>query len=133
MLTWKQLESGACWVLGFIHVMLGMAVWIGGIDRFPPPNYTPLLDFTDGRIWPYAFLWASGGIVMALFQGWWRLLGIGLVLIVTNLWAALFLVAALHNPSASFTPTAAYGGYGLLNGILLWLVWLHLGRENGGV
>lgn len=131
MLTWKDLEDGACRLLGFIHVTLGMAVLLGGYDRFPPPSYTPLLDFTHGRVWPYAVLWISGGVIMACFSRWYRLVGISLVLIVTNVWAGLFLVAALENPTASYTPTAAYGGYGLLNGVLLWLVWFHLRQRDG--
>lgn len=131
MLTWSQLERGCCTLLGIIHCVLGLAVLIGGDDRFPPPNYTPLLNLTNGAVWPYGALWLAGGLTMIVVPGGWRLIGIAVVVFISNLWAGLFFYATLQNPTASYTPTAAYGGYGLLNAALFAVMWTHRRRENG--
>lgn len=130
MITWPQLERWFCYLLGFIHMTLGVAVLVGGTHRFPPPNYSPLLEFTNGRVWPYGVLWISGGAIMILARGGWRLIGIGLVVLISNLWAALFFVATQESALASYTPVAAYGGYGLINAVLFWLTYMHLRWKN---
>lgn len=131
MLTWNQVERVASVLLGIIHCSLALAVFAGGQQRFPPPNYAPLLTFSGGRVWPYGLLWLTGGLLMILCCGRCRLWGIFISFLISNTWAALFLVAVLNNPSASFTPTAAYGGYGLLNAVLFTMIWMHSRRERG--
>lgn len=49
-----------------------------------------------------------------------RILGTGVVVIVSSLWAGLFAVAAYNSPEAAYTPIAAYGGYALLNATMFW-------------
>lgn len=130
MITWGQLESGCCILLGIVHTMLGVAVLVGGETRFPPPNYTPLLEVANGKVWPYGAVWVAGGLAMIFARGGWRLLGIVIVVVISNLWAGLFFYATLKSPFASYTPTAAYGGYGLLNAALFAVMWTHRRREN---
>lgn len=128
---WSVVEKLVCFLLGTIHISLGVATAIGGPDRFPPPGYGPLLDLTNGYTWPYGVLWAAGGTIMILAHGLWRLIGIGTVILISNLWAAMFMIAAFESPTAPFTPIAAYGGYGLVNGVLFALMVMHARREDG--
>jgi len=64
-------------------------------------------------------------------DSWPRLVGIALVVFISNLWAALFLVAAYDDSAAPLTPVAAYGGYGLLNAVLAALIVMHARWEDG--
>lgn len=132
MLTWRQLERGACTLLGFIHCTLGLAVLSGGGQRFPPPNYTPLVEAANGSIWVYGLVWLVGGALMLTPSIPARLIGVGINTLLSNVWAALFAVAAFRDLTASYTPTAAYGGYGLLNAVLFALMIMHLRRKNEG-
>lgn len=131
MLTWSSIERGACMLLGTIHIALGTAVLVGGPPRFPPPNYTPLVEATNGEVWPYGSAWILGGLIMLIAPGRWRLIGIGIIILISNVWAALFAVGAYVNPTASFTPTVAYGGYGIINACVGALMWMHSRRKHG--
>ena len=55
---------------------------------------------------------------------WGRAIGVVIVIVLSNVWAALFGIAAHENPAASYTPSVAYGGYALLNSVLLGLMYL---------
>lgn len=124
-LTWDQLGRGACAVLGVIHVCLGLSVLMGGVERFPPPSYIPLINFSDGITWPYGAWWLIGGLLMFVPRRSIRMLGTVMSTLVSCLWMGLFLTAAIVYDSAALTPVAAYGGYALLNAILSALMWTH--------
>lgn len=118
-------------ILGAIHIALGLAVQIGGPERFPHPNYDPLLEVSNGYVWPYGLGWILGGILMVMpCRIQLRYLGMSIIIILSNVWAALFAVAAYEDVEAALTPTAAYGGYALLNGTLLWLTYIHTRKTN---
>lgn len=118
MITWKELERGICLLLGTVHFFLGFVTWVGGEQRFPAPGYTPLLDLSNGITWPYGIAWMLGGAIMLLCKSPFRLVGISIVVLVSNLWAALFAIAAYRDDHAPLTPIIAYGGYGLINAVL---------------
>lgn len=132
MLTWGQLERGMCGLLGTVHTSLGMAILIGGVERFPPPSYEPLLLFSNERSWPYGVFWLAGGLLMFLPPLNLRLLGTALSFLVSCLWMGLFLTATIWYTTAALTPVAAYGGFALFNAVLFALMWIHRGRENEG-
>lgn len=131
MLTWRQFERGACLLLGVVHFLLGFVTWAGGEERFPAPGYTPLLNLSHGVVWPYGVAWMLGGAIMVICRSNARLAGIAVVVIVSNLWAALFCLAAFRDPHAPLTPIIAYGGYGLLNAVLAAFIVVHREREDG--
>lgn len=134
MITWRELERGICLMLGTIHFLLGFVTWVGGEERFPAPGYTPLLNLSSGVVWPYGIAWMTGGLLMILCKtSNLRLVGISIVVMVSNLWAALFCLAAFHDPHAPLTPIAAYGGYGLMNAVLAAIILMHGGQEDGKV
>lgn len=118
-------------LLGFVHVMIGGAVLHGGTARFPPPSYEALLAFTGGDVRPYGLGWILGGILMIVGKSFAvRVTGMAIIIILSNVWAVLFAVSAYHHPTAAFTPTAAYGGYALLNATLLFLTIIHTRQEH---
>lgn len=124
--TWDRLDLLFCHVLGFIHLTLGVVTFIGGTVRFPPPNYTALLALSQGTVWPYALLWCSGGMLMIVSKRYgWRMAGLIISIIVANLWAALFAVAAIKFQEAAYTASVAYGGYGVLSALLLGMMLIH--------
>ena len=137
LIALDQAEVLICRVLGIIHIALGAAVFVGGAIRFPPPTYTPLLGLLDNQVWPYGVLWSSAGLFMLLSRSRWKqMVGLFISILITNLWAALFAVAAYQFPTAGLTASVAYGGYGLLSGVLLGFMLVHSGRdwleERGG-
>lgn len=129
--VWAEVDRLMARILGFIHIALGVAVLLGGPERFPPPNYGPLLSFSDGEVWPYGIIWIFGGLLMMFCRNvWGRLVGMFIIVVLANLWAALFGLAAYQDPTASFTPTVAYGGYALMNATLFWLTYIHSRPEH---
>lgn len=133
MIEWRQFERGICLMLGSVHFLLGFVTLVGGRERFPSPGYTPLLDLSNGVVWPYGLMWMLGGFVMVVAKNNWRLAGVSIVVIIANLWAAMFAIAAFKDPHAPLTPVAAYGGYGLMNAVLAALIVIHwwVCRERG--
>lgn len=120
--AWNHVEKTVCRLLGFIHISLAIATIVGGARRFPAPNYTQILDLTNGQVWPYGFMWLVGGLMMMVHSTGWRLAGTAFVVAVSSLWATLFAIAAYEVPNAAYTPVAAYGGYGLLNAVMFWVM-----------
>lgn len=131
--VWERVERLLARLLGTIHVTLGIAVLVGGSERFPPPNYEVLLRMTDGVVWPHGSMWILGGSLMVgCKSSWGRATGTLIVIFLSNVWAVLFGVAAYESPNASFTPTVAYGGYALLNSVLLGFTYLLHSRKRQG-
>lgn len=119
-INWYRMERSVCRILGMIHLGLAAAVIVGGNDRFPAPNYNAMLAITNGRAWPYGVVWMIGGLLMLVNSTIWRIVGCGFIVFISCLWAGLFAIAAHQNPHAAYTPIAAYGGYGLLNAVMMW-------------
>ena len=111
---------------------LGLAILIGGVDRFPHPSYEPLLMLTNERSWPYGITWLLGGTLMFVRSKRVRLLGTVLSFLVACLWMGLFMAATILYTTAALTPVAAYGGFALFNAVLFAMMWMHRGRENEG-
>lgn len=133
-ITWYRAEDLVCRVLGVVHVGLGLAVFSGGAIRFPPPTYTPLLELTNGVVWPYGIFWISAGLIMlSARKRWEQVLGLVCSIFITNLWSVLFAWAAIKYDTAGLTASVAYGGYGLLSGLLLGFMVVHwLKSREGG-
>lgn len=127
---WYSVEQSVCRLLAVIHVSLAVAVIIGGSRRFPAPNYDSMLSLTNGRAWPYGVVWLIGGLIMMADSTAWRIVGCGLIVFISCLWAALFSIAAYQIPTAALTPIAAYGGYALINATMGWLMWMHRRRRR---
>ena len=129
--VWLEVDRILSITLGCIHMGLGLAVFLGGPERFPSPNYDVLLDVADGRVWPYGVVWIIGGLLMVVpCHIYCRMLGMAIIITIANIWAALFGVAAYEDSSASFTPAVAYEGYAIMNATLLWLTWMHMRQEH---
>jgi hypothetical protein len=129
--VWLEVDRVLSIVLGVIHLGLGLAVLLGGPERFPSPNYDILLKVTEDRVWPYGVVWIIGGLLMVIpCHTYCRMVGMCIIIFIANVWAAFFGVAAYEDPTASFTPTVAYEGYAVMNATLLWLTWIHMRQEH---
>lgn len=123
------MERGCCTLLAIFPALLSLAVFIGGTQRMPLPNYEALLNFSGGESWPYGVAWLSCAVMMILGNEKVRIGGLALVVLVSNLWAGLFLKSALDSPTAALTPTSAYAGYGVLVAAMLSLILIHRKRR----
>lgn len=108
--------------LGIIHLTIGVSILAASIDRFVSASFRPLLDFTDGVMWPYGLAYVLCGGVMTLGDGLLQRLGLMIGVLVNNVFAALFLVATIQYHDAAPTGIAAYGGYAALDAAVLALL-----------
>lgn len=106
-------------IMIMVHAGLGVVVIAGGKERFVPPSYQPLIDFTGGETW----LWGVFALVAAAFMctpfRWPNIFGLWLGMAWMIMWMTLFAVATVTYPTAAATPMVAYGGFALIDAALL--------------
>src|SRR5690606_36123653 len=61
-----------------IHWGLGVAILVGGRDRFAVPAYQPLIDMTGGHTWIWGAHILVAGILMMVPFKWPNILGLWL-------------------------------------------------------
>lgn len=129
-LTWNQAERLVASYLGVINAGFALTIIIGGAIRFPPPTYRPLLNATNGEVWPYGVLF--GLSAFGLLGGSWtvRLVGAVLGIAAHSTFAALFLVAVLSFPDAGATAWWAYLVFASQSAACAGLVWTHRGHHR---
>lgn len=118
--------------MGIVHGGLAVAILVGGIARFPPPTYTPLLELTDGRVWPLGCGFALAAILMATQRLYADIVGMLIGIAMMSLMAILFAIA-LVEPGSAATAFVAYGGYVIINTLLLCcraIDWTHRERKD---
>lgn len=129
------MERIAAAYLGMIHAGFGIAILVGGAVRFPPPTYQPLLDATDGQVWPYGLTYlASGVLLIGGHHLVTRMSGAILGIVANSCFAALFLVAVIMFPDAGATAWWAYFAFATQSAALAALMWTHrrsLGTREG--
>ena len=95
------------------HAALGVAILVGGAERFPFPTYQPLLDLTDGQVWPWGFSILASAFAMAV-QGWWiNMIGLGIGLLWMNLFSTMFFAAYKYEQAGSTAPIP-YAGLAMI-------------------
>lgn len=127
----KSSHRTASLILGVVHVVFGIAVLIGGSIRFPPPTYQPLLNFTNGEVWPYGLVFLIAGVLTLFHKTIPIMVGLLLSAVIDNFWSALFLVAIFSSPNSGITPSVAFGGYALCDCVLLVLIATNRENPNG--
>jgi hypothetical protein len=112
----------AQWVTGImiaVHWGLGLAILIGGRDRFSLPSYQPLIDLVGGQTWVWGvIIVVSAWLMMTPFK-WLNVLGLWIGMCWMIMWMALFAVSVLHYPTAAATAMVAYGGFAMMDAALL--------------
>lgn len=129
-MTWDQAERLVATYLGVINAGFAVIILIGGAVRFPPPTYRPLLEATNGQVWPYGVLFGLSAVGL-LGRSWAsRLTGAALGIVAHSTFAALFLVAVLSFPDAGATAWWAYLVFASQSAACAGLVWTHRGHHR---
>lgn len=127
---WSSVERLACMYLGIIHLGFGVLIGLGGVTRFPPPTYQPLLDLTHGHVWPYGAAYLTSGLLLLGGQSWTRMTGAATGILANSSFAALFLVAVFKYPTAGATAWWAYLTLASQSAALAALMWTHRGPRR---
>lgn len=115
-------EHLAQWITTIVIVInacLAMAIWAGGLIRFPRPSYGPLIDYTDGEIWIWGALIFATVLLMSVPFRWPNMIGLWLSMLWHFCWMSCFLIAALEYNDAVVTPIPMYGGLAMISAALL--------------
>lgn len=128
---WETVERIASAYLGILHAGFATVILWGGVVRFPPPTYAPLLSATNGQVWPYALLFGLSAACLLLGRGWKaRAVGALLGVLANSTFSALFLVAVFMFSDAAATAWWAYFSLASLSGCLMALIWTHRPRRD---
>lgn len=130
---WSTVERLMCAAMSVVNMGFAVSILVGGVIRFPPPTYEPLLQATGGHVWPYGLLYLVSGLLLApvVSSFWFRLLGAALGVVANSAFTALFLVAVLKFPDAGATAWWAYLVFSTANASLGAIMWTHRGRTRG--
>ena len=102
-----------------VHVGLGVVIVVGGSERFAPPSYQPLIDFTGDRVWIWGVIILLSAALMSTPFRWPNIIGLWIGMSWMILWMTLFAVATVNYPDAVSTAMVAYGGFAMINASLL--------------
>lgn len=102
-----------------VHWGLGLAVLVGGRERFQVPTYQPLLDITGGHVWVWGVSIIIAGALMIVPSRAVNMVGLWIGMVWMIMWTSLFAVSVSTYQQSAATPVVAYAGFALLNASLL--------------
>ena len=112
----------AQWVTGImiaVHWGLGLAILVGGKQRFSLSSYQPLIDLVGGQTWVWGvWIIVSAWAMMTPFK-WLNVFGLWIGMCWQIMWMALVAVSVLHYPTAAATAMVAYAGFAMIDAALL--------------
>lgn len=115
----KHLGQWITTIVIMIHISLSIAIFVGGVDRFSPPSYNPLIDFTFNNTWIWGvWIMASAVLTSAPFR-WPSIIGWWLGMMWHIVWMASFTTAVMRYDTAAATPIPMYGGMAMICAALL--------------
>lgn len=106
-------------VMLVVHWGLGIAILVGGKQRFSLPTYQPLIDLTNGHVWIWGVAICLSAILMMAPFKWPNVLGLWLGMAWMILWTVLFSVSVVSDNGSAATPAVAYAGFSMINAALL--------------
>lgn len=115
----KHLGQWITSIVVMVHFALGVAIVVGGTERFSPPSYNPLIDYTYGHTWIWGMWIAVSAILTATPLRWPNILGLWLGMFWHIVWMASFTTAVLRYETAAATPIPMYGGMAMICAALL--------------
>lgn len=119
--TWTE-HQALQWIANVMvttHVALGVAVLVGGKQRFAYPTYQPLIDLTGGQTWIWG-VWILGAAALMMIPARWpQIIGLWAAMVWQVMWCALFSVAVIHYPTAGVATAVMSGGLALVDAALL--------------
>lgn len=115
----KHFAQWVTTIIILVNVGLGSMILAGGVDRFAPPSYNPLVDLSGGRTWVWGvWILLSGMLITTPFR-WPNIVGLWLSLFWHTIWMACFVVAIINFDNAVSTPIPMYAGMALISTALL--------------
>ena len=115
----KHISAWLTLVTIMIHVGLASAIISGGTQRFSPPSYNPLINYTHGQTWVWGLWIAASAIFMATPFRLANILGLWLGMVWHTLWMACFAIATFRYETSAATPIPMYGGMAMICAALL--------------
>jgi hypothetical protein len=115
----KHLGAWITVIMIMVHIGLGTAIITGGVERFSPPSYNPLVDFTFGNVWLWGVWIIFSAMLMSAPFRYLNILGLWLGVAWHMVWMSAFTIAALNYETAAATPIPAYGGFAMICTALL--------------
>ena len=112
----------AQWVTGImiaVHWGLGIAIIVGGPQRFSIPSYRPLIDAVSGATWVWGVIILFSAMLMMTPFKWFNVVGLFIGVFWMNMWFALFAIALFNYPTSAATPVVAYAGFAMIDAALL--------------
>ena len=112
----------AMWVTSIVILIdmgLGTAIVAGGVERFSPPSYNPLIAYSHGQTWIWGLWIAGAAILITVPFRWVTITGLWFGMFWCMIWQGCFIIAAGNSGGAPTTPIPVYGGLALLHAALL--------------
>lgn len=132
-MSWSQVERLITTYLGVINMVFAVIILVGGVHRFPPPTYQPLLHATGGSVWPYGVMFGLSAVGLLSWSTLGRMAGAIVGIIAHSTFAALFLVAAVKYPDAAATAWWAYLAFASQSATCAALMWCHRVRRRSPI
>lgn len=108
-----------CSIMIVVHWGLGIAILVGGPDRFSIPTYQPMIDLTHGHTWIWGVHIVVAGILMMVPFKWPNVIGLWLGMVWMIMWTVLFSLSIMNNPTSAATAAVAYAGFAMIDAALL--------------
>lgn len=115
----QNLDPWVTSIMVMVHFGLGIAIIVGGLERFSLPSYAPLIDYTNGNTWIWGVLIILSAILMSTPFRWANIAGLWIGMVWHIIWTACFAISSIHYPTAAATPIPAYGGLAMICAALL--------------
>ena len=97
-----------------MHVGLAVMILLGGPERFTPPTYQPLLDYTHNATWPWALWIGTSALFMLSRRPWISIIGLWLGMVWHVVWMSSFVIAMGNSLTAASTPIPMHGAGALI-------------------
>lgn len=114
------------------HILLGLAIMIGGKAHFPFPTYQPLLDLSQGAVWPWGVTIIAAGVLMLIPRAFAGFMGLLVGFLWMNLFASMFVVALIQYDGAGSTAPIPYALIAFIQVALLTLKVAEWRRRRDG-
>lgn len=102
-----------------VHWGLGLAILVGGKQRFSLPTYKPLIEIVNGHTWIWGAVAMFAAVLMMSPFKWPNIFGFWLGMCWMIIWMSLFAVSVLTFPTAAATAMVAYAGFAMIDAALL--------------
>lgn len=115
----KNLAQWITLIMVLVNLGLSVSIIYGGVSRFPPPSYLPLIEYTGSNVWIWGVFIGIAAIFMLCYNRIVSIIGLWMSMFWHILWMAAFIIAAINYENSALTPIPAYCGFALISATLL--------------